>query len=36
MEATKRGAKALFTIEHCYDGVRIGSYEMDDINAYWK
>ena len=26
------GARALFTIEHCYDGVRIKSWEMKKIN----
>jgi poly-gamma-glutamate capsule biosynthesis protein CapA/YwtB (metallophosphatase superfamily) len=36
MEETKRGAEALFTIEHCYDGVRVGRFEMKDIDAYWK
>ncbi len=36
MEETLTGAEALFTIEHCYDGVRIGSFEMKEINAFWK
>ena len=35
-EETKTGAEALFTIEHCYDGVRIGGYEIKEIDAYWK
>ena len=35
-EETKTGAEALFTVEHCYDGVRIGGYEIKEIDAYWK
>ena len=31
-EAETGGAKALFTIEHCYDGARIKSWEMKKIN----
>ena len=35
-EDTKTGAEALFTIEHCYDGVRLAGYEIKEIDAYWK
>ena len=35
-EDTKTGAEALFSIEYCYDGVRIAGYEIKEIDAYWK
>ncbi len=32
-EETKKGAEAIVTFEHCYDGVRIKGYEMKEIEA---
>ena len=35
-EETKRGAEAVFTIAHTYDGVALLDYDTKEINAYWK
>ena len=35
-EETKRGAEAVFTIAHTYDGVALLDYEIKEIDAYWK
>lgn len=33
---TRVGAKAQFIVEHSWDGVRIKSYEIKEISAFWK
>lgn len=35
-EETKRGAEAVFTIAHTYDGVSLIDYDTKEIDAYWK
>jgi hypothetical protein len=30
------GAEALFTLEHTYDGVRVKSWDIRSVDAYWK
>lgn len=32
LEVETGGAKALFTIEHCYDGARVKSWDIEEIN----
>ena len=36
IEETKRGAEAVFTIAHTYDGVALLDYDTKEIDAYWK
>jgi poly-gamma-glutamate capsule biosynthesis protein CapA/YwtB (metallophosphatase superfamily) len=33
---TAVGAKAVFTVEHCFDGVRLKDWEMGSVDAFWK
>lgn len=33
-EQTKSGAEAILTIEHCFDGVKVSSAELSELNAY--
>ncbi len=33
-EATKIGGEAIIRVEHCFDGVRIASHELKEIDAY--
>ncbi len=35
-EETMVGGEAVFSLEHCYDGVRVKNYELKEIDAYWK
>ena len=30
------GAKAVFTVEHCFDGVRIKHWETGSVDSFWK
>ncbi len=35
-EKTKKGAEAVFTVEHTFDGIKLKEWAIKELNAVWK